>query len=69
MSPLPRHCSSLHGGEEEACKGVQNVNLKQRRTARLLAGLLKTDAPDLEAMTFSDADRWIAGRWREWMAR
>jgi len=68
--PSAQHCSSWHGGEEEqACRGVQHANLKQKRNVRLLAGLTGKEGPDAERMSFTEADQWIAARWREWMAR
>ena len=63
-----QHCSSVHGGEESACKGHTVPNLKQKRNVRLLAALTGEAAPDVEAMSFSEVDRWIAKRWRQWMA-
>ena len=63
-----QHCSSVHGGEEAACKGHTTPNLKQRRNARLLSALTGAPVPDVDAMSFSELDQWIARHWREWMA-
>jgi len=66
---IAQHCSSWHGGPETKCKGPAYSNLKQQRNIRLLANMLEVSAPDTSKMTFSEADQWLAGRWREWMAR
>ena len=67
--PIAQHCSTIHGAPEEApCAGHTKPNLKQRRNLRLMAELTGVAAPDIDQMTFSEADRWIASRWREWMA-
>ena len=63
-----QHCSSVHGAEESACKGHTVPNLKQRKNVRLLAALTGDQAPDIDDMTFSDVDVWIAKAWRKWMA-
>ena len=34
---------------------------------RLFAKLTGVEEPDVEAMSFSEADAWIARRWRAWM--
>ena len=67
--PIAQHCSSRHGGVEEACRGPTVPNLKQRRNARLLAGLLDVAAPDVDAMSHDEAERWLHDAWRKWMAR
>jgi len=67
--PIAQHCSSRHGGVEEACRGPTVPNLKQRRNARLLAGLLDVAAPDVDAMSHDEAERWLHDAWRRWMAR
>jgi len=66
--PLPQHCSSFHGGLEVPCKGPGYANLKQRRNVHLLAAMTNASVPDVDGMTFSEADEWLAARWRAWMA-
>jgi hypothetical protein len=66
---IAQHCSSIHGGEEQQCKGHTVPNLKQRRNVRLLAKLTGEPEPDVEAMSFSEVDAWLAQRWRVWMQR
>ena len=68
-TPIAQHCSSPHGLPEEPCAGHTKPNLKQRRNLRLMAALTDVDAPDIDAMTFAEADKWIAQRWRVWMER
>ena len=68
-APIAQHCSSRHGGVEEACRGPGVPNLKQRRNARLLAGLLSVQEPNVDAMSYDEAERWLHNAWREWMAR
>jgi len=65
--PRPQHCSSPHGEKEQECKGPRYANLKQRRNVRLFASMANIPAPDVEKMTFSDADQWLTSRWRDWM--
>jgi len=67
--PAPQHCSSWHGGNETLCKGVQYANLKQRRQMRLFSAMTNSPEPDADKMSFSEADQWIATRWREWVNR
>ena len=66
-APIAQHCSSVHGGEETECRGHTAVNLKQRRNVRLLASMNGVQEPNVEAMSFSEADQWIAREWRKWM--
>ena len=68
-APIAQHCSSPHGEPEQPCAGHTKPNLKQRRNVRLLAELTDIETPDLDAMTFSEADKWIGKRWRVWMER
>jgi len=44
-------------------------NLKQRRNARLLAGLLGKPPPNAEAMDHHQLELWLQESWREFMAR
>mmetsp|Transcript_16985 Transcript_16985/g.33163 ORF Transcript_16985/g.33163 Transcript_16985/m.33163 type:complete len:656 (-) Transcript_16985:151-2118(-) len=66
---LAQHCSSVHGGSEELCRGYKAVNRKQRKSVRLLSHMNNVDHPDLEQMSFSEADQWIAREWRHWMEK
>eukprot|EP00930_Biecheleria_cincta_P100062 TRINITY_DN91677_c0_g1_i1.p1 TRINITY_DN91677_c0_g1~~TRINITY_DN91677_c0_g1_i1.p1 ORF type:complete len:610 (-),score=110.75 TRINITY_DN91677_c0_g1_i1:521-2080(-) len=66
--PIPQHCSSWHGGKETPCKGLSHVNLKQQRYVRLFSDMLSIPVPDMSEMSVSKAERWLAARWREWMA-
>jgi len=66
---LAQHCSSVHGASEEPCRGYKAVNRKQRKSVRLLSHLNGVDHPDLEQMSFSEADQWIAREWRHWMEK
>eukprot|EP00932_Pfiesteria_piscicida_P013508 SRR837773.25083.p1 GENE.SRR837773.25083~~SRR837773.25083.p1 ORF type:complete len:242 (-),score=52.74 SRR837773.25083:51-752(-) len=68
-APVPQHCSSWHGGEEQPCRGPTAVNLKQKRLVRVLSAMMRAEPPPLEGMTFAEADRWIGERWRHWMQR
>jgi len=67
--PVPQHCSSWHGGVEAPCRGPDVPNLKQRRNARLLAGLLGEPEPNVDAMSYSEVEAWLSRHWREWMRR
>jgi phospholipase C len=64
---VEQHCSSVHGGPEQPCRGLSHVNLKQRRNLRTLSRLTATPEPDIDSMNVDDAARWIAHRWVEWM--
>jgi hypothetical protein len=39
----------------------------QKRNVRLLAGLNKVAAPDVEKMGFDEAERFIGKHWKAWM--
>eukprot|EP01062_Namystynia_karyoxenos_P007990 TRINITY_DN12818_c0_g1_i2.p1 TRINITY_DN12818_c0_g1~~TRINITY_DN12818_c0_g1_i2.p1 ORF type:complete len:503 (+),score=164.62 TRINITY_DN12818_c0_g1_i2:160-1668(+) len=65
--PEPQHCSTRHGGPEQPCAGLQHSSLKQRRNARLLAGLLQLPPPPVEEMTYAEASMWLAKHWERWM--
>jgi len=67
--PVPQHCSTRHGGPEEQCRGADVPNLKQRRNAKLLAGLMGAPEPDVDAMTYAEAEVWIGKHWRAFMER
>jgi len=69
VEPEARHCSSWHGGVETACRDLSVASLKQRRMVRLLSGLVKVPLPDLDAMSFQEAELFIGRHWREWMER
>ena len=49
------------------CAGVKVPNLKQRRNLRLLSQLTNSPEPDVESMTFTEADRWIGAKWKQWI--
>jgi phospholipase C len=66
-SPPAQHCSSIHGEPEVPCAGVKVPNLKQRRNLRLLSQLTNSPEPDVESMTFTEADRWIGAKWKQWI--
>lgn len=65
--PAAQHCSSIHGAPEVPCAGAHVPNLKQRRNVRLLAALTRQPEPDVDHLTFSEADQWLAKAWRRWM--
>ena len=69
VPPVAQHCSTWHGGAEEECAGATVPNLKQRRNARLLAGLLGKPPPNAEAMDHHQLELWLQESWREFMAR
>ena len=66
---IAQHCSSVHGGAETPCRGHEVTNRKQRRLTRLLSGLLRVAEPEVDGMSFSQTDQWIARHWRRWMER
>jgi len=43
--------------------------LKQKRQVRLLSSLMGKPTPDVEAMTFMEAERSIGEHWKAWMER
>ena len=70
VEPEALHCSSIHGGEETACRDPRAPNLKQKRSVRLLSSLMGvTPTPDVEAMTWMEAERFIGRNWKAWMER
>ena len=47
----------------------QVPNLKQKRNVRLLSKLMGVPTPDVEAMTWMEAERFIGVQWKAWMER
>jgi len=64
-----RHCSSRHGGPESECRNPSVPNLKQKRNVRLLADLMHVPQPDIESMTWQQAERFIGTHWKQFMDR
>mmetsp|Transcript_39577 Transcript_39577/g.79099 ORF Transcript_39577/g.79099 Transcript_39577/m.79099 type:complete len:131 (-) Transcript_39577:471-863(-) len=69
VEPEALHCSSVHGAEESKCRDPRAPNLKQKRQVRLLSSLMGKPTPDVEAMTFMEAERSIGEHWKAWMER
>ena len=69
VPPEAMHCSSPHGKPESKCRDPQAPNRKQKRNARLLAGLLDVPAPDVDAMSWLEAERFIGRHWKAFMER
>jgi len=67
VEPDAKHCSSVHGQAEVQCRDAREPSLKQKRNVRLLAGLNKVAAPDVEKMSFDEAERFIGKHWKAWM--
>ena len=68
-TPEPRHCSSWHGGEESKCRNPHVPNLKQKRNVRLLSSMLGVEQPDVDAMSWQEAERFIGVHWKRFMER
>jgi len=66
---VDRHCSSVHGTEESPCRSRVLPNLKQKRNVRLLSQLMGKPLPDVDSMSWHDAERFIQTHWRQWMER
>ena len=60
----PRHCSAV----TTACAGIGASTLKQRRQVQELAWLTRQPEPDMDAMSFGEANRWLDQRFAEWTA-
>ncbi|KAJ8599814.1 hypothetical protein CTAYLR_004013 [Chrysophaeum taylorii] len=63
----PGHCSSWDGASEESKCNFDEPSLKQRRNLRLFSKLTQTPEPDVDAMSRSEADTWLAARWQDWL--
>jgi hypothetical protein len=61
--PAPEHC----GRQEQTCRGLGVVNVRQRRFIKLYSRLTLTPEPNYERMSFHDGEVWLAQRWQEWM--
>ena len=63
------HASAHHDAlsPQVPCAGVKVPNLKQRRNLRLLSQLTNSPEPHVESMTFTEADRWIGAKWKQWI--
>jgi hypothetical protein len=69
-SSQEQHCSAIAGSrEDQPCAGLGTPSLKQRRNIRLFAHLTSTPEPDIDALTWANADKWLTDRWREWMQK
>lgn len=67
-APIAQHCSNVHGsGSDKPCRGHTKPNLKQRRNVKLFTQLIGVPAPNVDAMSFSEVDQWLAKHWRLWM--
>jgi hypothetical protein len=61
----PQHCSATTG----QCIGLDAITNKQRHMMEVYNVLTLTPAPDVDAMDFLSASRWIGARQREWHAQ
>ena len=64
-APRPHHCPST----ATVCPGVLVVTPKQRKTIRLYSRLTMTPEPDVDALNFDDAERWLGARWHDWLGQ
>ena len=60
-----QHCSASSG----QCAGVHAVSNKQRHMIEVYGALTQTPSPNVAAMDFAAAGRWIGARQREWRAQ
>jgi len=67
-APLAQHCSSWHGGGDSKCRNPSVPNLKQKRQVRLLSQLMGVEQPDVERMSWKEAEGFIRTHWQKWMA-
>ena len=60
---VPQHC----GRQEQTCSGIGSVTTKQRRKMTEIATLTVHPLPDMDRMTFGEADAFLAERFADWM--
>ena len=59
----PQHCSL----EEQSCGGIGVVTTKQRRKMEEITALTMHPMPNVDAMSFDEADAFLAERFAHWM--
>jgi hypothetical protein len=60
----PQHCSA----QRQVCEGSASVTERQKRLIRKLANHFPGSAPDMEDITYAEAEEWIeehSGKWME----
>ena len=62
---VPQHCSL----QAQTCEGMGAVTTKQKRKMEEIAALTMHPLPDIESMDFTSADRFLAQRFADWMAK
>uniref|UniRef100_A0A7S3C4N0 Uncharacterized protein n=1 Tax=Haptolina ericina TaxID=156174 RepID=A0A7S3C4N0_9EUKA len=66
---VAQHCSSWHGQGDSKCRDPSVPNLKQKRQVRLLSQLLGVPTPDVDSMTWREAEAYVRNHWQQWMTR
>lgn len=61
---VPQHCSR----KEQSCSGIGSVTTKQRRKMKEISTLTVHPLPDMDSMTFDEADVFLAERFADWMS-
>ena len=63
VEATPQHCSL----EEQSCGGIGVVTTKQRRKMEEITALTMHPMPNVDAMSFDEADAFLAERFAHWM--
>ena len=61
---VPQHGSR----KEQSCSGIGSVTTKQRRKMKEISTLTAHPLPDMDSMTFDEADVFLAERFADWMS-